>query len=128
MAIFGSKQILGKTYPCMGCGQTIKLQRKDDDSGWNKYNLDGSPHIHEQQKRKAKSSAIQEQEQSQQPSPPPPQQEQASPSLGESSENQKEEQQEHTIASLVEEIREMKNQIASLTKSIDRLVSLRQTR
>jgi hypothetical protein len=45
MANFGSNQITNKTFACMSCGQQIKLQRKDDDSGWNRYNLDGTPHV-----------------------------------------------------------------------------------
>ena len=37
---------LDKTYPCLTCKQEIKLARKEDNSGWDKFNLDGSPHIH----------------------------------------------------------------------------------
>jgi hypothetical protein len=28
------------------CKQEIRLARKDDNSGWDKFNIDGSPHIH----------------------------------------------------------------------------------
>jgi hypothetical protein len=38
-------QTLDKTFPCMTCGADIKLQRKDDDSGWNRFNLDGTVHV-----------------------------------------------------------------------------------
>jgi peptidoglycan hydrolase CwlO-like protein len=37
---------LQKVYSCLSCGQEIKLARKEDNSGWDKFNLDGSPHVH----------------------------------------------------------------------------------
>ena len=37
---------LDKTYPCLTCKQEIKLARKEDNSGWDKFKLDGSQHIH----------------------------------------------------------------------------------
>lgn len=36
-----------KTFPCLSCRQEIRLERKAYNSGWNKFNLDGSAHIHE---------------------------------------------------------------------------------
>jgi hypothetical protein len=36
----------------MTCRQDIKLERKSDNSGWNKFNLDGSPHVHTPKKQK----------------------------------------------------------------------------
>ena len=36
---------LQKTYQCLTCHQDIRLERKPDDSGWLRYNLDGTPHI-----------------------------------------------------------------------------------
>ena len=41
-----------KVFPCLSCGQSIKLARKDDNTGWIRYNLDGSIHKDE---RKIKS-------------------------------------------------------------------------
>jgi hypothetical protein len=36
---------LQKTFQCMNCNADIKLQRKDDDSGWLRFELDGhTPH------------------------------------------------------------------------------------
>jgi hypothetical protein len=40
-----------KTFPCLTCKQEIKLERKADNSGWNKYNLDGTEHKHESKKQ-----------------------------------------------------------------------------
>jgi cell division protein FtsB len=37
---------LQKTFECLTCKQDIKLARKEDNSGWDKFNLDGSPHVH----------------------------------------------------------------------------------
>jgi hypothetical protein len=34
---------LEKVYPCLTCGQEIKLERKDN--RWLRWNLDGSAHI-----------------------------------------------------------------------------------
>ena len=36
---------LEKTFKCLSCGQEIKLERKPDNSGWIKYNLDGTKHM-----------------------------------------------------------------------------------
>ena len=41
---------LEKTFQCLTCKQNIKLERKPDNSGWNKYNLDGTAHIDERKK------------------------------------------------------------------------------
>jgi ribosomal protein L35 len=38
-------QVLSKEYNCLTCSAPIKLQRKNDNSGWIKYNLDGTKHI-----------------------------------------------------------------------------------
>lgn len=46
MANFGgSNQTSEKTFPCLTCKQEIRLQRNADNSGWLRFNLDGSPHI-----------------------------------------------------------------------------------
>ena len=37
---------LEKTFPCMTCQATIKLERKPDNSGWIRWNLDNTPHEH----------------------------------------------------------------------------------
>lgn len=34
-------QILQKTYQCKACQKDIKLQRKEDDSGWLRFEIDG---------------------------------------------------------------------------------------
>ena len=36
---------LEKIYACLSCGAEIKLERKPDNSGWIKYNLDGTKHM-----------------------------------------------------------------------------------
>ena len=53
-----------KTYDCLVCKAPIKLARKDDGTGWDKFNLDGSPHLHPNRKN-------------QQPQPQPQQQQRA---------------------------------------------------
>lgn len=40
-----------KTFKCLTCQQDIKLERKPDNSGWNKFNLDGTPHIDQKKKQ-----------------------------------------------------------------------------
>jgi hypothetical protein len=35
----------------MSCGQQIKLEREADNSGWNKFNLDGSTHVDEKKQK-----------------------------------------------------------------------------
>jgi len=42
---------LEKTFSCLTCRHEIKLQRKDDNSGWLKFNLNGTPHEHENKKQ-----------------------------------------------------------------------------
>ena len=44
-------QQLDKTFPCLTCKQNIRLARRDDNSGWLKYNLDGTEHKHEKQQQ-----------------------------------------------------------------------------
>jgi len=34
-------QVLEKLFPCKACNNNIRLQRKDDDSGWIRYEADG---------------------------------------------------------------------------------------
>ena len=51
---------LEKVFQCLPCKQDIKLARKDDNSGWIRYNLDGSLHIDEKRK---KSQQLQQQHQ-----------------------------------------------------------------
>jgi hypothetical protein len=36
-----------KVFKCLSCSSDIRLERKQDNSGWIKTNLDGSAHIHE---------------------------------------------------------------------------------
>jgi hypothetical protein len=48
-----------KVFSCMSCGESIKLERKPDDSGWLKWNLDGTKHVD------SKKSKHQQQEQPQ---------------------------------------------------------------
>jgi hypothetical protein len=44
---------LEKTYDCLTCKAPIKLARKDNGIGWEKYNLDGSVHVHSRQNNTA---------------------------------------------------------------------------
>jgi len=39
-----------RVFPCLTCKKEIRLERKADNTGWNKFNLDGSAHIHENKK------------------------------------------------------------------------------
>jgi hypothetical protein len=48
---------MDKTFPCLTCKQEIRLERKQDNSGWNKYNLDNSPHVHEKKQQQQGSSS-----------------------------------------------------------------------
>ncbi len=36
-----------KVFKCLTCQKEIRLERKPDNKGWNKYNLDDSEHIDE---------------------------------------------------------------------------------
>jgi uncharacterized coiled-coil DUF342 family protein len=49
---------LEKVFNCLTCGAQIRLERKADNSGWLKYNLDGSDHVDE---KKNKNSQTQQQ-------------------------------------------------------------------
>ena len=42
---------LEKVFQRLTCKQDIKLARKDDNSGWIRYNLDGTLHIDERKKK-----------------------------------------------------------------------------
>jgi hypothetical protein len=42
---------LEKTFECFTCKQPVKLERKPDNSGWLKTNLDGTPHIDQKKKQ-----------------------------------------------------------------------------
>jgi hypothetical protein len=46
---------LEKVYTSLSCGQEIKLERKPDNSGWNKWNLDGTKHVDERKTNKKQS-------------------------------------------------------------------------
>jgi hypothetical protein len=37
-----NQQQFKKLFDCMTCGAQIKLSRKPDNSGWNRYELDGT--------------------------------------------------------------------------------------
>jgi hypothetical protein len=39
-----------KVFKCLSCGADIRLERKANNSGWNKFNLDGSEHVDEKKK------------------------------------------------------------------------------
>lgn len=43
---------LEKQFNCFDCKNQIKLKRKDDDSGWLRFNLDGTEHNCTSQKKK----------------------------------------------------------------------------
>jgi hypothetical protein len=73
MTNFGSKQIMSKIFKCLTCGEDIKLQRKDDDSGWNRYNIDGTPHSDQKKYKSSISDKKEEQQQPQQVQVPPAQ-------------------------------------------------------
>ena len=104
MANFGSRQILDKTFKCLTCQADIKLQRKDDDSGWNRYNLDGTPHVDVKKKQQVQRSQE------------PPRQQvagetRAVPQTSTLSLN-------HVVASLAQEVSVLSNKIDSLQKEI----------
>ncbi|MDQ3968440.1 MAG: hypothetical protein M3275_08610 [Thermoproteota archaeon] len=52
---------LDKTYPCLTCKQEIKLARKEDNTGWDKFNLDGSTHVHAPKNKNTSSQQQQQQ-------------------------------------------------------------------
>jgi hypothetical protein len=54
---------LEKTFPCLSCKKEIKLERKADNSGWNKFNLDGTPHVHDNNKKGAGAGTSETQQQ-----------------------------------------------------------------
>lgn len=39
-----NNQLNQKQFKCFDCKNEVKLQRKDDDSGWLRFNLDNTPH------------------------------------------------------------------------------------
>lgn len=39
-----------KVFKCLTCRKDIRLERKPDNSGWNKFNLDNTPHVDERKK------------------------------------------------------------------------------
>ena len=41
-----------KVFKCLNaeCKQDIRLERKPDNTGWIKTNLDGTPHVHDNKK------------------------------------------------------------------------------
>ena len=41
---------LQKIYPCLSCGQEIRLERKD--AKWLRWNLDGTPHVDQKNNKK----------------------------------------------------------------------------
>ena len=47
---------LEKTFPCLTCGQEIKLERKDN--RWLRWNLDGSAHVDAQKKSFPQSKTV----------------------------------------------------------------------
>jgi hypothetical protein len=48
---------LERIYNCMSCRQQIKLERKQDGSGWLKWNLDGTKHVDFNNKNSSLSTA-----------------------------------------------------------------------
>ena len=54
---------LEKTFPCMTCQATIKLERKPDNSGWIRWNLDNTPHEHPPKKFAQSSKTLEKVEQ-----------------------------------------------------------------
>jgi stress response protein SCP2 len=49
----GDKQLMAamqKVFKCLSCSSDIRLERKPDNSGWIKTNLDGTPHVHDNKK------------------------------------------------------------------------------
>jgi hypothetical protein len=49
-----TQQQLQKTYQCLTCKADIKLAGNGDNSGWDKFNFDGTPHIHSHQRQQQK--------------------------------------------------------------------------
>ena len=43
---------LAKIFQCLSCKADIRLERKPDNSGWLRYNLDGSAHVDQKQTKK----------------------------------------------------------------------------
>jgi hypothetical protein len=81
-----------KTFECLTCKAPIKLERKHDNSGWNQYNLHGTPHIEQKKKRHFT-----------QQEPPPAY------------------QQQHQITDLSKEIAAIKAQLLVLVSRLDRV-------
>ena len=58
-----------KVFKCLNtnCLQEIRLERKADNSGWIKTNLDGTPHVHDNKKgaRAERTESAQQQQQQQ---------------------------------------------------------------
>jgi hypothetical protein len=102
-----SQAQLQKTYQCLTCKADIKLARKDDNSGWDKFNLDGTPHTHQKQQQKQPGPSSTPQPQASQPQAtsisegaPPPQ-----------------------LAALAEEVGELKAEVKILIAQIQMLRS-----
>jgi hypothetical protein len=45
-----ASQQLDKIFPCLTCRKEIKLARNDTNTGWLRFNLDGTPHVDEKKK------------------------------------------------------------------------------
>jgi hypothetical protein len=52
-----------KIFKCLSCQKDIRLERKPDNTGWNKFNLDGSAHIHEKKTAAVRSGPTSAQQQ-----------------------------------------------------------------
>jgi hypothetical protein len=94
---------LQKPFTCYGCGQEIKLQRKDDNSGWIRFEADG--HTQHRCERK-------KQQHQQQPQQPPQSQVVQRPS-------QQQQQQQHQQIQAQE--LPLGHQLATLTDVVVRL-------
>jgi hypothetical protein len=51
-------QQLDKIFPCLTCKKEIKLARNDTNTGWLRFNLDGTPHIDEKKGNNATAEQI----------------------------------------------------------------------
>jgi hypothetical protein len=56
-------QVLAKEYECLTCKAPVKLERKPDNSGWIKWNPDGSVHEHPPKKNFPQSKTAEKVEQ-----------------------------------------------------------------
>jgi hypothetical protein len=60
--------MLEKTYDCLQCKAPIKLEKRAE-GGWNKFNLDGTAHVHPPKNKGQQQQQQQQEHQKQRNSP-----------------------------------------------------------